>query len=178
MSALHKPRPVPVRSGSGTGRSQHKRYYARPRPQRPAPGVMALTCGYADVIRTLLKLACELVTNVIRHGNGEIKVYMSHACGDLRVEVHEYGAGGPLRRQPSAEDESGRGLALLDGLIGLYGGRHGIVIDGTGDGKALYLVIFPTAGPGRCSGTGSSASCAPGLHRHRAGKPPWARHAR
>jgi signal transduction histidine kinase len=90
-------------------------------------------------------IVSELVTNAIRHGDGEIKVSMSYACGDLRVEVHDHGTGRPLRQQPTAEDESGRGLALVDGLIGLHGGKRGFVIDRTGDGKTVYVTICLTA---------------------------------
>jgi|SRR5215467_6239386 len=89
----------------------------------------------------------ELVTNAIRHGDGEIQFRMSYARGDLRVEVHDGGTGRPVRRQPTAEDESGRGLALLDGLIGLYGGRRGTMNDGRGHGKTVYVVIHLAAGP-------------------------------
>jgi signal transduction histidine kinase len=86
-------------------------------------------------------IVSELVTNAIRHGDGEIQVRMSHACGDLRVEVHDDGAGRPVRRQPTADDESGRGLALVDGLIGLHGGRLGVTDDAAGHGKTVYVVI-------------------------------------
>jgi signal transduction histidine kinase len=92
-------------------------------------------------------IVSELVTNAICHGDGEIQVRMSHACGDLRVEVHDDGTGRPVRRQPTAEDESGRGLALLDGLIGLHGGSRGIRNDLAGDGKAVYVVIRLPADP-------------------------------
>jgi signal transduction histidine kinase len=92
-------------------------------------------------------VASELVTNAVRHGDGEIRIRLSYACGDLRVEVHEAGAGRPVRRQATAEDESGRGLALLDALIGLHGGRRGITNDGTGHGKTVYVVISLTVSP-------------------------------
>ncbi len=47
----------------------------------------------------------------------------------------------PAWRQPTADDESGRGLALLDGLIGLHGGRRGVTDDAAGCGKTVYVVI-------------------------------------
>src|SRR5260221_5669316 len=64
----------------------------------------------------------ELVTNAIRHGDGPIQVRMSYDRGDLCVEVHDDGAGRPVRRRATAADESGRGLVLLDGLIVMSGG--------------------------------------------------------
>ena len=92
-------------------------------------------------------IVSELATNAIRHGDGVVQVRVSYACGDLRVEVHDDGAGRPVRRQATAEDESGRGLALLDGLIGLYGGKRGVANDGAGHGKTVYVVVCLTAGP-------------------------------
>jgi signal transduction histidine kinase len=92
-------------------------------------------------------IVSELATNAIRHGDGRVRVRVSYACGDLRVEVHDDGAGRPVRRQATAEDESGRGLALLDGLIGLHGGRRGVANDGSGHGKTVYVVIGLAAGP-------------------------------
>ena len=89
----------------------------------------------------------ELAANAIRHGEGLTRVRVSYARGDLRVEVHDDGAGRPARRPATAGDESGRGLMLLDGLIGLYGGRRGVADDGAGPGKTVYVVICLAAGP-------------------------------
>src|SRR5260370_355357 len=83
----------------------------------------------------------------IRHGAGAIQVRMSYDRGDLCVEVHADGAGRPVRRRATAADESGRGLVLLDGLIGMCGGRRGIANDGAGHGKTVYVMICLAAGP-------------------------------
>lgn len=83
----------------------------------------------------------ELVTNAIRHGAGTARIGVSHAGGDLRVEVHDSGEGRPARRRPSADDDAGRGLALIDGLIELQGGQRGITEDASGPGKTVYVVI-------------------------------------
>ena len=60
-------------------------------------------------------IVSELVTNALRHGEGKIQVRMPHADGDLRVAVHDSGAGRPVKHQPTVEGESGWGLAQLDG---------------------------------------------------------------
>lgn len=93
-------------------------------------------------------IVSELVTNAIRHGDGPVRVCVSYACGDLRVEVHDDGPGRPVRRRAAAGDESGRGLVLLDGLIGPHGGSRGVASDGAGHGKTVYVVIRLAAGPG------------------------------
>jgi anti-sigma regulatory factor (Ser/Thr protein kinase) len=84
----------------------------------------------------------ELATNAIRHGDGLAGVCMSLAGCDLRVEVHDGAAERwPVRQQAADDDESGRGLALLDGLIGLHGGCRGVTHDGTGRHKTVYVMI-------------------------------------
>ena len=66
---------------------------------------------------------------------------MSYDSGSLRLEVHDDSATRSAKRPVTAEDESGRGLALLDGLIGLHGGTRGVTNDNTGDGKTVYVVV-------------------------------------
>ena len=92
-------------------------------------------------------IVSELVTNAICHGEGPARVGVSHAGGDLRVEVHDFGERRPVRRRPGADDEAGRGLALVDGLVELQGGRRGICEDGSGPGKTVYVVIRLVAEP-------------------------------
>jgi anti-sigma regulatory factor (Ser/Thr protein kinase) len=84
---------------------------------------------HADLAELIVS---ELATNAIRHGHGVVSVCVSYAYGYLRVDVHNNGAGRPARRQATPDDESGRGLALLDGLIGLHGGRRGVATEITG----------------------------------------------
>jgi signal transduction histidine kinase len=93
---------------------------------------------HADLAELIVS---ELVTNAIRHGDGLVQVRMSYGGSDLRIEVHDDGPGRPVRREATAEDDSGRGLALLDGLIGLHGGERGTASDPAGNGKSVYVVI-------------------------------------
>ncbi len=86
-------------------------------------------------------IVSELVTNAICHGDGTARIGVSHVSGDLRVEVHDDGRGRPVRRRPGADEETGRGLPLIDGLIELQGGQRGITEDGSGPGKTVYVVI-------------------------------------
>jgi len=123
---------------------------------------------HADLAELIVN---ELATNAIRHGHGVVHVCVSYANGDLRVDVHDDGAGRPARQQATPDDESGRGLALLDGLIGLHGGRRGVANDITGHGKTAYVMIGPLTDPAGVPVTGASAACAPTAHRDHAGKP-------
>ena len=94
--------------------------------------------GHADLAALVVS---ELVTNAIRHGDGPARIELSRAGRDLRMEVHDDGAGRPIRRLAGADDEAGRGLELIDGLIELHGGRRGVTEDASGPGKTVYVVI-------------------------------------
>ena len=86
-------------------------------------------------------ISSELVTNALRHGAGTITVRLYRAGRSLRVEVHDHGAGRPVRRHAGTGDEGGRGLEVVDGLIGMYGGQRGCTDDVTGPGKTVYVVM-------------------------------------
>jgi hypothetical protein len=70
-----------------------------------------------------------------------VHVCVSFARGDLRVEVHDDAPGWrPVRKRAAGEDGSGCCLALLDGLIGPYGGSRGVAHDSTGRRKTVYVM--------------------------------------
>jgi anti-sigma regulatory factor (Ser/Thr protein kinase) len=106
----------------------------------------------------------ELAANAILHGDGPVQVRVSYARGDLRVEVHDHGAGRPVRRQTTADDESGRGLALLDDLIGLRGGTRAVANDRAGHGKTVYVTVRLAAGPAGAPLTDAATRTARGIH--------------
>ena len=83
----------------------------------------------------------ELVTNALCHGAGLIEMRLSYVDGDLRVEIHDSGVGRPVRQLVDADDECGRGLELLDGLIELHGGERGVIDDDAGPGKTVYVEL-------------------------------------
>jgi hypothetical protein len=83
----------------------------------------------------------ELVSNAVCHGEAPIWMRLSANGGGLRVEVHDGGAGRPVRKHADGGDECGRGLELLDGLIELYGGERGVIGDLAGPGKTVYVVL-------------------------------------
>jgi signal transduction histidine kinase len=68
-------------------------------------------------------------------------VFTCRRHDDLRTEVHDHGAGRSVRRRTTADDEQGRGLELLDGLIDLNGGVRGVIADTDGPGKTVYVAL-------------------------------------
>jgi anti-sigma regulatory factor (Ser/Thr protein kinase) len=86
-------------------------------------------------------IVSELVTNAICHGEGPVQARISHSGNDLHVQVHDDGPGRPVRRQAATEDESGRGLAVLDGLFEIHGGSLSVTDDSAGAGKTVSVAI-------------------------------------
>jgi len=121
---------------------------AQVRHARKRARVALAQWGLAEHADLAELIVSELATNAIRHGDGMVHVCVSLAHCGLRVEVRDEAAGRwPARQEAAAEDESGRGLALLDELIGLHGGCRGVIHDGTGRRKTVYVNIrlWPTA---------------------------------
>ncbi|MET7682512.1 ATP-binding protein [Streptomyces sp. NPDC005423] len=70
-------------------------------------------------------LVSELATNVVRHtpstrflcGVGLV----TDTCLRIEVHDHDYGGSDLARREPAPEDESGRGLLLVQEIAGTWG---------------------------------------------------------
>ncbi|MFE2940531.1 ATP-binding protein [Streptomyces sp. NPDC059255] len=92
-----------------------------------------------DPGETAALLLSELVTNALRHGSPpgrEIAVTLYHAEGLLRVEVEDAGDRLPRPRVPGADDECGRGLALVAALADDWG-----VAPRRGPGKRVWALL-------------------------------------
>jgi len=103
--------------------------------------------GLDHYIDYTVLIISELVTNALRHGAGTISIRLSRAGHDLRIEVHDHGAGRPVRRHAGTGDEGGRGLEVIDGLIVMYDGHRGCTDDDTGPGKTVYVVMSLITSP-------------------------------
>jgi signal transduction histidine kinase len=99
---------------------------------------------YGDLSELIVS---ELVTNAVCHGDGPIDTRVAFAHGHLQVEVHDHGAERPVRKHAGTDEECGRGLELLDGLIELHGGERGMINDQGGPGKTVYVVLAVEASP-------------------------------
>ena len=96
--------------------------------------------GLADHTDLAELVVSELATNALRHGAGPITVRLTYTQeGDLWLEVHDHGPGRPVPQKTTADDEQGRGLALLDALMDLHGGISGTVDDPVTPARASTL---------------------------------------
>ncbi len=82
----------------------------------------------------------ELVTNAITHAHPPyghlIATRFERLADGVRIEVHDAGDGTPEPRDAPAEEESGRGLGLVEALTrGAWG-----VTDRDGPGKVVWAV--------------------------------------
>jgi two-component sensor histidine kinase len=75
-----------------------------------------------DVNDTAALLVTELVTNAARHAGGDLRVRAGLRTDTLLVEVSDVSPQLPeLVGLPAWEDESGRGLVLVDALADRWG---------------------------------------------------------
>ena len=85
---------------------------------------------------TAVLLACELVTNAIRHETGpSITLVVSCSRGRLRVDVHDTARSLPTVADAPVDAETGRGLMLVATLSDEWG------IYRTPAGKAVYFAL-------------------------------------
>ena len=85
---------------------------------------------------TVELLVSELVTNVLCHTCcGDLVVRLSAVEGLLRCEVEDCDGALPEVARPSAGDESGRGLLLLDSLACCWGAQR------TSRGKIMWFEL-------------------------------------
>ncbi|MFI0942486.1 ATP-binding protein [Streptomyces sp. NPDC021020] len=82
----------------------------------------------------------ELVSNSVQHAREPrghvIRTRFERLDAAVRIEVHDANPGAPAPRTPTPDDESGRGLALVDSITA---GRWG-VSEREGIGKMVWAV--------------------------------------
>jgi anti-sigma regulatory factor (Ser/Thr protein kinase)/CheY-like chemotaxis protein len=85
--------------------------------------VATLSSWGLDALCTGVELVVsELVTNAVVHAASPAQVTLGQLDqGSVRVEVKDWGLGDLLPRRGGAQDPSGRGLRLVDGLTGRWG---------------------------------------------------------
>ncbi|WP_432572555.1 ATP-binding protein [Kineococcus sp. SYSU DK005] len=93
----------------------------------------------ASVLDSAQLLVSELVTNGIRYGAPPLSVLVDcDGSAGLRVTVSDGGVRGvPRARQAGSQEESGRGLALIDYVSDAWG------IEPREEGKAVWFSLAP-----------------------------------
>ncbi|MGH9064404.1 MAG: ATP-binding protein [Acidimicrobiales bacterium] len=84
----------------------------------PRPG----TAHDLQDLQDILLLTSELAINAASHAHSPMDVTVHYRQGSqVRVEVHDEGAGIPQARWPATFEETGRGLALVELLSEAWG---------------------------------------------------------
>ncbi len=98
--------------------------------------------GLDDLVPTAELLVSELVSNALRHASGPLRLTLERVS-DLRCLVSDGTTDLPRPADAGPEDESGRGLALVDMLAARWG------CEGGPEGKSVWFEL-------------SGGSCTPG----------------
>lgn len=93
----------------------------------------------ADAIRLV---ASELISNAVVHGEGPVTVTLYHRPGRLVIDVFDDNPAAPQMSCAQADDESGRGLAMVEFLASRCAWEP------AGRGKRVWAeVALPMAAP-------------------------------
>jgi PAS domain S-box-containing protein len=88
-----------------------------------------------DLRETLVLLVSEVVTNALRHTDGDIELAIWRFPDRLRVEVSDETSRSPVSARSGLLDESGRGVPLMDALSDRWGtSPHG-------EGKIVWFEL-------------------------------------
>jgi anti-sigma regulatory factor (Ser/Thr protein kinase) len=99
----------------------------------------------SEILDDALLLISELVTNSVTHGKPPLIIALECDGGGLRVRVRDGALRLPRQRRAADDDESGRGLSLVDELSDAWGVEP--VVDEHGSGKAVWFELRPPEAP-------------------------------
>jgi DNA-binding NarL/FixJ family response regulator len=94
-----------------------------------------------DLTDTVTLLVSELVTNAVLHAGSDVEVAVRLTGTVARVEVTDASAQSPAPRDAAADEDSGRGLALVGSLARRWGVRSE-----PGGGKTVWFEVDRGAG--------------------------------
>nr|WP_190194456.1 PAS domain S-box protein [Streptomyces minutiscleroticus] len=93
----------------------------------------AWNCAHlADDARLLVS---EVLTNAVQHAQGPLGLHLRRTATELTVEISDHSPHLPQPRLAAPDDESGRGLLLVDALADSWGVRP------TDDGKTTWFTL-------------------------------------
>jgi anti-sigma regulatory factor (Ser/Thr protein kinase) len=116
----------------------------------------------AEILDDALLLISEVVTNAVRYGEPPLLVALECEDGGLRVRVRDGAASVPTPRVAAPDDESGRGLDLVEQLSDAWGVEP--VVDEHGGGKVVWFELrTPDAGTSDVGTFLPVAGATPGL---------------
>jgi MEDS: MEthanogen/methylotroph, DcmR Sensory domain/Histidine kinase-like ATPase domain len=91
--------------------------------------------GLDHAVADAALIVTELATNAVVHARSDFTVALCMSDGAIRIEVSDASAAAPIRRTPSFDALSGRGLALVAALARAWGSDH------SDDGKVVWAEL-------------------------------------
>ncbi len=77
--------------------------------------------GLDGILDDALLVTSELAANAITHAASDCEIRLTLSTASLRIDVGDGGVGTPEPQPPSATEEHGRGLVLVDALASAWG---------------------------------------------------------
>jgi anti-sigma regulatory factor (Ser/Thr protein kinase) len=96
----------------------------------------------AEIAEIAELLACELATNCVRHARTDFDVVVLSDDERIRIEVRDSGRGGPVLGPPVTNEQSGRGLRIVQDMSEAWG------IVPSRRGKTVWFTLAVKAGAG------------------------------
>jgi anti-sigma regulatory factor (Ser/Thr protein kinase) len=98
-------------------------------------GRVLSAAGDRDAVDVALLIVSELAANAVRHARTQFVVEVTRRRDVVRVAVRDHGGGRPAPASPGVDEESGRGLSLVDALAGQWG------VTQTSTGKVVWAEL-------------------------------------
>ena len=111
--------------------------------------------GCADLADTACLLVSEILTNAVRHARTPVALRLHRTARDVSFEICDDNTHPPQRRLPDSDDESGRGLMLVESLAAAWGTRP------TRTGKSVWFTLPVEPARDQIPDTGQAGSTLP-----------------
>jgi anti-sigma regulatory factor (Ser/Thr protein kinase) len=73
------------------------------------------------IVEAVELMTSELATNSVRHARSDFELVVHLSPDEIRVEVSDHGQGQPVPRSPTPQEQSGRGLQIVQQLAEDWG---------------------------------------------------------
>jgi anti-sigma regulatory factor (Ser/Thr protein kinase) len=113
-----------------------------------------------EIVEAAELMTSELATNSVRHADSDFELAILRSREEIRVEVSDRGQGQPVPRSPTPQEQSGRGLQIVQALSENWG------ITPSPGGKLVWFTLpLRTHAGEHKSRSGASREKAPGRSR-------------
>ncbi len=95
-----------------------------------------------ETLEAVELMVSELATNAVQHARSDFDLTIRRTRGQLRIEIRDRGQGQPALRSPTPQENSGRGLRIVEAMSSEWG----VLADS--EGKLVWFTM-PAQGPAK-----------------------------